>query len=266
MMSQLTKVLFQIKDGKLAPSIDCDPVNPLIRFDKTPFTLVKELRDWDRRNDDQPFRALINAFGATGSVGNLVIEEYIDKRQFKKPAVHPNLILLSAETQEQVIQQAKRLLDYLNGPDRTNPDISQIAFTLRVGREALAERLAIVCAGPDDLKVKLKGCITGYIDGCGVIFGTADMKLKHRELNDSEYVMTVAGQWTKGVAIRWSDAFETGIKRIPLPNYPFLKERHWVKEPVQDRTKPAISAGRNPRMEQSVQKEPAPDDSAAGSF
>ncbi len=47
---------------------------------------------------------------------------------------------------------------------------------------------------------------------------------------DAAYLLTSLGQlWTAGVTIDW-DAFQAGEerRRVPLPGYPFARERHWV--------------------------------------
>nr|ARR97036.1 SphC [Herpetosiphon sp. B060] len=82
-LSQITKVLLQLKHRRLAPSINYEPINPLLQLETSPFTIVHDQQDWVTTRDDhgviQPRRALINAFGATGSGGCVIIEEYCDE-------------------------------------------------------------------------------------------------------------------------------------------------------------------------------------------
>jgi 3-oxoacyl-(acyl-carrier-protein) synthase len=79
-MSQLTKVLLQFQHHMLAPSMYAEPQNPLIDLEGTPFYIVRSLTSWQPRaiNHGQQYlrRALINSFGATGSYGHLIVEEY----------------------------------------------------------------------------------------------------------------------------------------------------------------------------------------------
>ncbi|WP_186269115.1 polyketide synthase, partial [Burkholderia gladioli] len=44
----LTKVLLQMRHGKLAPSLHAQTLNPLIDFGRTPFRVQRELAPWRR--------------------------------------------------------------------------------------------------------------------------------------------------------------------------------------------------------------------------
>src|SRR5690606_23879030 len=82
-ISGLTKVLLQMKHGKIAPSIHSPQPNPNIDFDSTPFTVQQPLADWTRpvvtvdgEERELPRTAGISSFGAGGTNAHLVIEEY----------------------------------------------------------------------------------------------------------------------------------------------------------------------------------------------
>ena len=52
-ISQLTKVILQLKHQTLVPSINADPVNPNIDLGKTPFRIQKEVQAWMRPEIEQ---------------------------------------------------------------------------------------------------------------------------------------------------------------------------------------------------------------------
>jgi acyl transferase domain-containing protein/acyl-CoA synthetase (AMP-forming)/AMP-acid ligase II len=82
-ISQLTKVILQLKHGVLVPTRLAGPLNPEIRLKDSPFRLPDEAAEWRRPvvNLDGvrtavSRRALVNSFGAGGSYVSAVLEEY----------------------------------------------------------------------------------------------------------------------------------------------------------------------------------------------
>ncbi|CCH31885.1 non-ribosomal peptide synthetase [Saccharothrix espanaensis] len=68
-LAQLTKVLLQLRHGALAPTLLSDRPTALVDLDGLPITFVTEPAPWT----GTPLRALVNAVGATGSVGHVVL-------------------------------------------------------------------------------------------------------------------------------------------------------------------------------------------------
>jgi acyl transferase domain-containing protein len=77
-MSQLTKVILQMRHKTLVPSLVFGPINAEIDFQSTPFYLNRSVGQWQplKREDKlYPRRAIINSFGAGGTYGNIIVEE-----------------------------------------------------------------------------------------------------------------------------------------------------------------------------------------------
>ncbi|WP_226002844.1 ketoacyl-synthetase C-terminal extension domain-containing protein, partial [Paenibacillus sp. BJ-4] len=113
----VTKILLQMKHGKLAPSLHAKELNPNIQFAKTPFAVQQELADWKRPvvdGQEVPRRAGISSFGAGGSNAHVVLEEYIPAQQEAASAAvtpeKPAIIVLSAKNEEGLKAQVQRLL------------------------------------------------------------------------------------------------------------------------------------------------------------
>lgn len=82
--ASIAKVIKQLEEKTLVPSIHLENENKNIQFDKTPFFLQKDLCPWKQQliNDNGhlkalPRRAAINSFGAGGANAHMIIEEYI---------------------------------------------------------------------------------------------------------------------------------------------------------------------------------------------
>jgi acyl transferase domain-containing protein/thioesterase domain-containing protein/acyl carrier protein len=59
----------------------------------------------------------------------------------------------------------------------------------------------------------------------------ASLRHTQEKVSDAAFLLNAAGQlWTCGQSIDWS-AFHFGgaVKRVPLPTYPFEKQRHWIE-------------------------------------
>src|SRR6185312_1194483 len=112
-ISQLTKVLLQLRDKKLFPSLHAEKLNPYIDFAQTPFFVQKTLADWPT-HDNQPRRAGISSFGAGGTNVHLVIEEYIPPQRPSLNTIPSEfLFVLSALNMERLHDYVKSVADYL---------------------------------------------------------------------------------------------------------------------------------------------------------
>ncbi|MBP2336652.1 amino acid adenylation domain-containing protein [Saccharothrix coeruleofusca] len=69
-LSQLVKVLLQLRHRRIAPTLVAEDRSPLVDWTALPLRLVDRLVDWP---PGAPARALVNALGATGSYGHVVV-------------------------------------------------------------------------------------------------------------------------------------------------------------------------------------------------
>ncbi|MBJ9679977.1 beta-ketoacyl synthase N-terminal-like domain-containing protein, partial [Burkholderia gladioli] len=148
----LTKVLLQMRHGKLAPSLHAQTLNPLIDFGRTPFRVQRELAPWRRprvRVDgverEMPRLAGISSFGAGGANAHVIVEEYVaraveaaDARREGQPAI----VVLSARSEAQVLIQARNLQAAIVREAYGEGELAALAHTLQAGREAFEVRLA----------------------------------------------------------------------------------------------------------------------------
>jgi acyl transferase domain-containing protein len=110
----LTKILLQMKHGKLVPSLHCNTTNPNIHFAQTPFRLQKMLVDWNRISSDgsiQPRLACLSSFGAGGANAHAVVQEHWEDPSSTQlsPGARA-LVVLSARDVAALKRLAERLL------------------------------------------------------------------------------------------------------------------------------------------------------------
>ncbi|WP_225444515.1 beta-ketoacyl synthase N-terminal-like domain-containing protein [Pseudomarimonas arenosa] len=244
-IAALTKVLLQFRHGQLVPTLHAEEVNDEIDFSSTPFHLQRSLAPWRRpvlseagAAREVPRIAGISSFGAGGANAHVVLHEPPSAPHSGGHNESACLVPLSARTTEQLQRKVERLIVFL----QRNADtaLRDIAYTLQVGREAMDERIAFVAMSLDELRAQLQAAHVGsephrgsvrkhkeFLAACKAdpaFAARRDGWLARRDLAQ------IAEHWVKGVEIDWPQ-LHTGAcrRRIPLPTYPFARERHWIE-------------------------------------
>ncbi|WP_280631862.1 SDR family NAD(P)-dependent oxidoreductase [Paenibacillus sonchi] len=239
-ISALTKVLLQMRYGKLAPSIHADRLNPYIAFEDSPFYLQRELTEWNRPavlvNGEQkthPLRAGISSFGAGGSNAHVIVEEY-RKEAVEAYSTRPVLVVLSAHQESSLLAYAEALQRYI--AKRLTPEaeetlsLEQIAYTLQTGRAEMKERLAFVAADLTELTAKLT--LIGRGEPVqGLFRGSAGQRSGKKALTDGS-LETIASHWVEGGKVIWEALYLDSRKpdRLPLPTYCFDRKSYWLTD------------------------------------
>jgi polyketide synthase PksN len=252
-MTQLAKVVLQLQNRQLAPSIKAEPLNPNVCFDGTAFFLQSDRSEWKRpvitagmKEREYPRRVLLNSFGAGGTNACLIVEEYVGDAQ--RPADcrvenPPQVIVFSARNKGRLEEIVRQITEHI----RNHPTIrlADLAYTLQVGREAMSSRLAMVVTSREELLQGLEAYLCGIEKGRPIevptpVFAaevtdhstlkaltegrTGDVLLQALLAEDD--VEKLALFWTQGGRIPWP-ALHPGEDNhiIPLPSYPFEKLR-----------------------------------------
>jgi polyketide synthase PksN len=223
-VAQLTKVLLQMRHRTLVPSIHADPPNPRIHLRESPFFIPTRPLPWTR--EAHPRRAAINAVGIGGSLVLLLVEEYDQADTApSEPAGAAELFLFSARNPARLKALAERYVAFL---ERGNlPALCDVAYTLRVGREPMSERLAVVAGSREELLALLAAYLQDRPEG-RVMRGT--VRRRTAEANDPDGLrrraeagdlQAVGEAWVRGARVDWS-LLPRG-RRVPLPTYPFTR-------------------------------------------
>ncbi|MCX2924136.1 SDR family NAD(P)-dependent oxidoreductase [Streptomyces sp. NEAU-W12] len=252
-VAQLSKVALQMRHGRITPPLLRGGLNPGLRLDGTAFYLPEQATRWDRPvaeidgvRREYPRRATISAFGAGGSNAHLVVEEYLPAADGREPAAaarEPRVVVLSARTADRLRAHARRVLDFV----RTQAEVSvtDLAYTLQRGREAMEHRLALVA---EDVK-QLVGALEHFLgdeaadtapvplftgdtrrDGADIgalLTGSAGEALVQQLLAENR-PQDVALFWARGGAVPWDRVQGAGRLLPALPTYPFDRQRHWL--------------------------------------
>ncbi len=255
-IAQLTKAVLQLKHRRLAPSIRTEPLNPKLDLTGGPFYIQREPAEW-RRPGAAPRRAAVSSFGAGGSNAHLIVEECISQTTTPRRAreTGPWLMVFSAMNGDRLAAAAERTIAFLEAHDPADLSLDDLAYTLRTGREAMARRLAMVVNDREELLRGMRSALPLFrgsrdpgeaaplfADAVPIFSGDLDA-------DDPEYRNQLSGSAGEAVArvfleegsleklaLHWvrggeipREALDRGEARlIPLPGYPFARERYWA--------------------------------------
>ncbi|WP_431822728.1 SDR family NAD(P)-dependent oxidoreductase [Burkholderia sp. F1] len=248
------KVLLAMRHRTLPGLAHFQQLNHRIDLSAGPLHIVESTRDWPalRDGDGQPLprRAGVSSFGFGGVNAHAVIEEFVDDGADLTPpdaarAGLGELVVLSARTSERLRAQAAQLLEWLSRPAQQAVALADLAYTLQVGRSAMAHRLALSVHSLDELRRTLAAWCAGEHGLDGVHAG---------EVREDDGVLAALGAqggaglvdglvaggqrakllelWTLGLTVDWGRLYGAHRpRRIGLPTYPFARESHWVAAP-----------------------------------
>ena len=253
----IQKVLLSLKHKTLVPTINFSHHNEHFDFESSPFYVNTELKPWTVQSD-LPRRAGVSSFGFSGTNAHMVIEEYvgsekIEDRGRKIKGEGPYLIVLSAKNEERLRESAKNLRDFIRNQiiNRKSAivNLSDVAYTLQVGREAMDERLAVMVRSTPELEERLLGFLNDQSGIDNLYRGRTngerdiwDQFVLEEDLHKSFSKWIAKGGyakilqlWVKGVNIDWNILYSDAKPfRTHLPTYPFVRERYWVSETPRD--------------------------------
>ncbi|WP_244967359.1 SDR family NAD(P)-dependent oxidoreductase [Streptomyces cacaoi] len=248
----LTKAVLQLRHGTLVPTLHAEELNPVIDFSRSPFTVQRETAPWPRERAadgaELPRRAAVSSFGAGGTNAHVILEEYVPPRPPADTPGEPELIVLSARDADRLREYAAELGRILAEPTGPQPlRLADVAYTLRVGREPLAERLAFVAhdlteaaelftaAGRGESGPRLHRGTVGQHPPLGGLFtdgvGGQDFLTAQITAGGDDLL---ARLWASGVTVDWEllHRLRPATRlRVPLPTYPFERARHWLDIP-----------------------------------
>ena len=240
------KVLLSLEHRSIPPSINFEQANAHIDLSDSPFYVNTVNRPW-AAGDDGTRRAAVSSFGVSGTNAHVVIEEAPGSvRRSTAPTAH--LVTLSAATAEQLVEQAERLFEHCK--QRPELDPGDIAFTLLLGRKHLSHRLAWVVRDHGELVHGLctwldRGESPRVCAGEVPVQGPDERAALRNFGNDcvrraaaaadpasrTELLSTVADLYVQGYGLDYAALFAGDRHtRVPLPTYPFARDRYWVPE------------------------------------
>ena len=260
------KVVLALKYKTLPASLHCGSINPYIDLQSSPFYIVNKQEKWKVPAGRGPRRAGVSSFGFGGVNAHVLLEEAPPQpRSLAAQDEHAALVVLSAKSENRLRACAVDLIGFLDSDELNSPDteisLRDLAYTLQVGRDAYAVRIALVVDSLGDLRDKLNRFVNGQEDIENVhrgqvqrndhtieiigrdedLQGAIDVWMRKRKYSD------LLCLWVKGLAVDWNKLYGPDQpRRISLPTYPFARERYWLPRTQLD-SFPSGAASESPK-------------------
>ena len=244
----LVKVLLAMQHRQLPGIVHLKEKSPDIEIENSPFYLLDKLRPWEPLKDAQgrplPRRAGVSSFGFGGANAHVVLEEYVAPA--RPASATEELVVLSARSQDRLIECARELSAYLRDEEASaGVSLADLAYTLQVGREPMPVRVAILAHRKEELLRRCEAFLAGTpaVEGvwtnagsgqaeaplAGGVGGGED-KAAIEALAANRKLERLAELWVRGVEPSWRRLHPSGERRrVPLPTYPFARERYWAE-------------------------------------
>ena len=155
-MAGLIKTILSTQHGKIPPHLNLNELNPLISFENTPFSIPTALTSWDCHTQSR--LAGISSFGFGGTNAHLVLESAPVVSEVENNYQLPQLLTLSAKSENALQQLAQKYIDFLNS---CNASIKNICYTANIGRSHFEHRLAVVTNSTSQLQEQLSAFVLG---------------------------------------------------------------------------------------------------------
>ncbi|MGW0563119.1 SDR family NAD(P)-dependent oxidoreductase [Streptomyces sp. NPDC003016] len=282
----LMKIVLSMRHRKLPASLHFSRLNPKITLEGTPFSVAQRLADWEL--DGRPARlAGVSSFGSGGSNAHVIVaqapvpapaparEEAAGHGEPASAERIPSVVVLSAETEPQLVRQAELLLAHLRCERPTDAGLRDLAYTTQVGREALSERLGLLPTDVASLESLLGAFVSGDALPPAVLRGRAKRSGATTPVIGSEGSESSVGSvgsgrspgevlaaWVRGAKVDW-EALHRGAdrpRRVPLPTHAFAKKRYWLDRAA------AVEAPKRERRHPLLQREAAAGGTEAAAF
>jgi acyl transferase domain-containing protein/aryl carrier-like protein len=236
-IASIIKVLLQMQHGQLAPSLHSEVLNPNIDFNRSMFRVQRELAPWPRREEAKRC-AGVSSFGAGGSNAHVILEEYDGPAAPALRSTSPALFVFSARNEERLLEVVRRFDDSLRGADAEQ--LHEIAYTLQLGREALRERFAVVAGSIEALRAALAAFLEKrQNESCRRGRAPKMPRQAPERWWQDKGLLQLAEGWVEGLEIDWAQLYGgRNYRFLPLPTYPFAKERYWLDAAVVETSLP----------------------------
>jgi acyl transferase domain-containing protein/acyl carrier protein len=210
----LIKVLLCLKYRQLVPSLHVEKLNRYISLAESAFYVNGERREWETPTGVVR-SAAVSSFGFSGTNVHAVLSEAPQVLPRRREELGTGYLCpISAKNPSALREKLSQMTEWLEREGR-NHEFRDIAYTLAIGRSHFSSRAAFVARTYDDLHDQIKSSLCN----------------SSPEQTPRESLRQLANAYLSGQAVEWEPLFVgNDCRRIPLPTYPFARDRYWVPE------------------------------------
>ncbi|ORX59119.1 hypothetical protein BCR36DRAFT_342883 [Piromyces finnis] len=154
-LASLVKVLLAMKNKTVAPHLHFKNPSPLIDFDSVPLHIPTQKEEW-KPAEGKKRTALISSYGLSGSVSDVIVEEYIEPETKEVYPINDtyHVLTISGKSNAALIAVAKQYIELLESLD-SNAPIADICYTSNVCRQHMKYRYAVIGRNAAELAAEL---------------------------------------------------------------------------------------------------------------
>lgn len=244
-LAGLIKLALSLYHRELPPTLNFKIPNRHLQLEGSPFRITDRPEVW--RRTQRPRRGALSSFGIGGTNAHAILEEYapatVKENELNRcKDGGEEVVILSAKNEERLRVYASSLLEFVQ-EHRYQISLSDLAYTLQVGRTTMESRLAIVTSDLESLITQLERfianreatpmCYTGKFQQNSEI---AQRTISEPDALNAVYTAVseanmskVAALWADGVSVDWQRfrLHQPGsVRRISLPTYPFALRKY----------------------------------------
>ena len=193
-------------------------LNPNISLDGSRFFIPRETQIWPAATTEDGFRRCsVSSFGFGGTNAHIILECASDKARYacRKSAAGAVALPISARDPETLRAYAARYEDYFSGLGRRGMDdflLHRVARSAQDGRSSFDHRAVVIADTLDGARAGFQALREGSARNV-VLQSICDPALAG-----------AAETWAGGGSASWP---ESDVLPIPVPTYPFRRDRHW---------------------------------------
>ena len=240
-----------LRHQTIPASLHCAQENDYIDWRASPFYVNKASKPWPEKADGKPRLGAVSAFGMSGTNAHVVVESY----RARQPATDPShqapcyLLVVSAKTEAALQGRIADLIAVLEQPDWSANELPAMSHTLLCGRQHFSHRCALVAEDREAALYGLRQALgrerTANLFAAHVARHFTPQKalqsygnellsrchgLRHDAATCQDTLRALADLYCQGYELAWQTLHQAAKpNRIPLPTYPFAKERYWVE-------------------------------------
>jgi acyl transferase domain-containing protein len=235
----LIKVVLALEQETIPPHLHFREPSPHIPWERLPVKIPIECIRWPR--GARPRRAGVSAFGFSGANAHVVVEEAPRVAQNSTESGAPHLVLLSARSPEALRQLAATYAAHLAAHSEAR--LADVSRTTWLGRAHFDHRAAVLAGTIEEARASL-GALARMSEASGVLLGARDADgcaavapavVNAGQSPAPERLAQLADSYLAGEDVDWQTAAEElgiGGRKVPLPTYPFQRQRYWAKKRV----------------------------------
>jgi acyl transferase domain-containing protein len=234
-MASLIKVALMLKHRELAPTIHFRKPHPYLRLESLPLSVQCEREPWPE--GDGPALAGVNSFGLTGTNAHVVLEEPPRTEPNTRPSAddaesdkgRAYLLPLSAHDLNVLRRLAASCGEMLSASSA--PSLEDFCHSAALRRSHQDFRLAAVACSREEAAETLKAFARGE-QRPNLFHGRrAAGKQSSDNAPVADATLEALGEfYARGGGVEWNNLYGSRGKFVPLPSYPFQRERYWLED------------------------------------